>query len=64
MSKITRIGPRVLVAPDIGDLEDAAYEGVWYPQCPYCGALIPAEPDADAVVCQVCERQVSLVSIV
>ena len=52
------------VGPTLEDYESATFEGVWYPRCPHCGTPTPAEPDADRVVCQTCERQISLVRIV
>ena len=39
------------------DLEKAALEGVWYPICPHCKASTPAEPDADKIYCQSCDRE-------
>lgn len=38
-------------------LGQAAVEGVMQLECPYCGSKTPAEPDADAVVCLVCDKR-------
>ncbi len=64
MSRLERKGGRTVTVPDAGDFEDAATEGVWYPQCPICGSLTPAEPDAEMVVCQTCDSKVDLDPIV
>ena len=37
-------------------LEQAVCEGVIEIQCPECGATITAEPDAEDLFCQECER--------
>jgi len=44
------------------DLGVAAYEEVWYPKCPYCGAKTPAEPDAHAVYCEACNRRFKIIN--
>ena len=44
------------------DLEVATFEDVWYPECPYCGAKTPAEPDAHAVYCQACNRRFRIIN--
>jgi len=44
------------------DLEEATFEGVWYPICPYCGADTPAEPDADYVCCQDCDKRFRIIN--
>lgn len=36
------------------DQRGAAYEGVWYPTCPYCGCDTSADPDDTQVTCNVC----------
>lgn len=59
-----KIFDQVMVAPDEEDFESAAFNGVWYPECPYCGEITGAEPDADWVACQSCSQQFRLVRIV
>jgi len=38
-------------------LGQAAMEGVMQLECPYCHSETPAEPDAEAVYCLVCNRR-------
>jgi len=38
-------------------LGQAAMEGVMQLECPYCYSETPAEPDAQAVYCQICNRR-------
>jgi len=61
---MSRIIGKFRVAPTEEDYRDAAYDGVWYPVCPYCGVPTPAEPDADKVCCQSCGKKFKLESIV
>jgi len=58
-----KVFKELMVAPDEKDFESAALEGVWYPECPFCGSPTPAEPDAQAVFCQDCDKEFKLVSI-
>ncbi len=44
----------VMTEEDVGE---AAMEGIWYPKCPYCGLDTPAEPDADYIVCNSCDKR-------
>ena len=44
------------------DFEASVMEGVWYPTCPYCGVSTPAEPDADAIYCQACNRRFKIIN--
>ena len=63
MSRIINVKGRSVVVPEEADYESAAYDGVWYPICTHCGSETPAEPDAQRVVCQTCEKEVELYSI-
>lgn len=44
------------------DLEEAVYEGVWYPICPHCGAATGAEPDATFVYCDACGKRFRIIN--
>lgn len=57
--KRTRSG--LVVVPELSDLEEAESEGVWHPVCPKCGGQGSAEPDADRVVCNDCDREFAVV---
>jgi hypothetical protein len=35
----------------------ACWDGVIDMECPVCGALIAAEPDADELYCEQCEKR-------
>jgi len=39
------------------NLEQGAMDGVMYLRCPYCGCDTPAEPDAQTICCQECDKQ-------
>lgn len=36
------------------DIQAAEEEGVWFPICPNCEQLTPAEPEATNVTCEQC----------
>jgi len=38
-------------------LGQGAMEGVMQLECPYCHSETPAEPDAQAIYCQICNRR-------
>ena len=43
-------------------LEEAAMEGLWIFECPYCSCDVEAEPDADMVYCGECDKKVEIVN--
>ena len=51
-----------IVAMNETQLEQAALEGIWELDCPYCGCDTQAEPDASQVCCQECDRHIKIVN--
>lgn len=41
------------------DLDSAVYDGIWFPTCPFCELVTPAEPidyGTEGVLCEHCDR--------
>jgi len=43
-------------------LEQSVIDGLWTLTCPYCGADVDAEPDAQQVCCQDCDKHIVIVN--
>ncbi len=50
--------PKVRMSP--ADLHQALTTGAWYPTCPNCRERTPAEPDATAPYCVVCNQRIRI----
>jgi len=63
MSKLVIKNGESLEIPREEDYEEAAFNGVWHPTCPFCGSATPVEPDTDEICCLYCGRKFKLYSI-
>ena len=50
------------VTMSVEALEQAVYDGVWYPICPHCGESTGAEPDAKFVYCDACGERFAIIN--